>query len=145
MRCHGEMWAFLVLPMGWSYSPRIAQSYAWAALLSLASDENGLARSTAEFLAQRPEHPPSFLLLHDKSGNAVGLILIWYDNFLAWSTDGEIMRHMSCTWAEMTARWGLVWGEKKLWHPKHLEASIADANPEAGVSLGIQFEEDQAH
>jgi len=139
MECCAQMFAYVVLPMGWSFSPSIAQSYAWAALLGLASYENGLKKSADEFLAQAPEHPPGFMLLHNEEGRAVGLILIWYDNYICWCLDQKIVVAMSQTWSEMTKRWGIVWGEKKLWHPSHLSSSSADKNPEVGVSLGIQF------
>jgi hypothetical protein len=100
------------------------QSFTWAALLGLASVENGLAKSAKEFLSQQP---------------VVGLTLIWIDNFLAWSTDADVARMLSQTWSDMTKRWGLVWGEEKMWHPKHLEERSAELNPDVGTSLSIQF------
>lgn len=139
IRCHGELWGYLVLPMGWSHSPRIAQCYAWVSLLDMATEENGLARSAREFLAMKPEHPPSFMLLHDVRGCVVGLVLIWYDNFLFWSTNQEIALSLFITLSAMTKRWGLVWGEKKLWHPKQLDVQSAELNPDIGVALGLQF------
>jgi hypothetical protein len=139
VHCMGEIFGYTVLPMGWSHSPRLAQSFAWAALLGLASAENGLSKAAADFLDAKPEHPPSFMMLHDARGVAVGLVVIWIDNFLVWCVDNSIITEMSKTWTEMNRRWGLVWGEKTLWHPKQLTAEIADENPKSGVALGIQF------
>lgn len=136
--CHGELLGYIVLPMGFSFSPSIAQRFAWAALLSLASKENGLAVAAEEFLRQKPEHPPSFMYLH-KDDVKVGLVVVWYDNFLIWSIDQSIINHLASTLKQMTKRWNLIWGKRDLWHPRQLLCTMADASPDVGTALGIQF------
>lgn len=141
VHCQREVFFFLNLVMGWSYSPRIAQSMAWAALLFFASAENGLEKSAKEFLALRPENPPGFMLLHDTLGRVVGLILIWYDNYLAWTTDADVGVGLSNTMKAMDRRFGFKWGEKTLCPPKVLAATSTSTqeNAKACVALGIQF------
>ena len=146
----GLLLSFVVLPMGWSYSPRIAQCYSWCALFLEASADNGLIISVTDFLKNSPEHPPGFLLLHNHQGAAVGLIVIWYDNFIAWSTDEKIASSLMATMHNIRRRFNLIWGEKKLWSPKQLAKSLlAPATDEietpdeeaekVGVALGLQF------
>lgn len=139
VHCLGKIFAYSVLPMGWSHSPRIAQSFAWAALLSQAPVKNGLSKAAETLLKEKPEHPPSFLLLHDSQGLVVGLTLIWYDNFIAWSTNADIAIELSKSWASLTPLYGIVWGEKQLWHPTHLAVNLTDVQSDKGVALGIQF------
>ena len=149
----GLVLAFIVLPMGWSYSPRCAQSFAWSALLALASYDNGLATAAASFLACKPEHPPAFLFLHNRNNEIVGLLLVWYDNFVAWCTDEKIVNGLNSTFNEMTRRFGFVWGERHSWPPRMLSNAPLCASNESGrgelidplptdtigIALGLQF------
>ena len=146
------LYHFCVLPMGWSFSPRIAQSLAWAAILSLATDANGL-RLAAEKL-KTSAHPPSYVVLHDDKGQPMGILFIWYDNFVAIIGCRKMAMELSCTLTKMTERFKFHWGQKDLFHPVHLrklgassmkdidsmeECPARDSLIKNAVAVGIQF------
>ena len=83
---------YKVLPMGWSYSPRICQSLAWTIILAppdykkFADDEklkggpNSDGLQKARVALRQAIHPPKFVLLHDDTGARVGHVTLTYDN-----------------------------------------------------------------
>jgi len=117
------LYHFNVLPMGWSFSPRIAQCMAWSALLSLATDQNGL-KLAAEKL-RHSAHPPSFVVLHTPCGQEIGILFIWYDNFVCVCGCRDIATALSLTMTEMTNSFNFHWGQKSLAHPVHLRKLAA--------------------
>ncbi len=135
--CCGVVYVMLVLAMGFSYSPRIAQCYAWAGLLACADDENGLKSASEEM--RTSEHPPAFVYLESSNKTRLGLCFIWYDNFLFFCTCQKMSSALSRTLDRMQREWRMIWGEKKLWHPQHLSQDAADIDISRGVALGIQF------
>lgn len=92
---------YRVLPMGWSFSPRICQCLAWCLIvappgvykdgrvpLSANSNEDGLA--SARKSLRQSEHPPKFVLLHDDTGEVCGFVTLTYDNIGLWCSDENI-------------------------------------------------------
>ena len=116
------LYRFLVLPMGWSFSPRVAQCFAWAALLSLASESNGL-KEAAEGL-KNSAHPPSHVILQ-AGDRRIGIVFIWYDNFICLCGNKEMALEFSNTLTRMTSLFNFHWGEKAMSHPCHLRRLAA--------------------
>ena len=95
----GDYFQYRVLPMGWSFSPRICQCLAWCLIIAppgpykdgkvprTHSNEDGLAIGR-KYLRQQ-EHPPKFVLLHD-NGVVVGFITLTYDNIGMWCSNEGI-------------------------------------------------------
>ena len=82
VRCRrngGPVFQSNVLPMGWSFSPHIAQCLAWGMVLGDLTPE---LRAMVREDQWGGDTPPAFVPLYDKTGNEVGLIVVWYDNFL---------------------------------------------------------------
>lgn len=150
--CCSQLSMFLNLVMGWSYSPRIAQCYAWAALLSLANEHNGLEQ--AANATRNSEHPPSFVILHKRTHDGallrVGLVFIWYDNFVCFVCCQDTAVALSQTLSSMSREFHFRWGSKSLTHPKDLRALANTTMSEVledpssqlkniAVAVGIQF------
>jgi hypothetical protein len=143
VQCDGKMYSWRVMPMGFSYSPRSAQALAWAALLKQATKENGMLEIAARM--KKSQHPPSFGVLKDEEGSEVGIVLIWYDNFIVISNNQSIANHMSKALKAMTSS-GFVWGEKAMFHPHQLERLVSmkasdldDDQQTWATALGMQF------
>jgi len=79
IKCGDVIARMLVLPMGWSWSPRIAQCSSWSILLH--HDEGASKLGVDE---KWGDDPPSMVKLRDTSGNVVGLIFVWIDNFIVF-------------------------------------------------------------
>ncbi len=142
--CDGLTFSWRCAPMGHSYSPRHAQSLAWAALLKEATAENGLLDLAATM--KKSQHPPAFGILRDAAGAEAGLVMIWYDNFVIFCLDQNMTNHLARTLKQMSTSSGFVWGEKQLFHPNQLERLFtADVDKLTPVektwacALGIQF------
>jgi len=148
MGLHGPdntYYRYRVLPMGWSFSPRICQSLAWAILLSAPANpdrttssvlnSDGLAKARRQ--CRQIEHPPKYVLLHDDAGNVVGFVTLTYDNIGIWCSDEKI-------WLALVAkinaamRWCNVVIKEA--HPVTHEQMLVDGPHFTGMShLGIQY------
>lgn len=76
------------LPMGWSWSPRICQCFAWVLLLwapNPDSNDDGLQEARRELRSAKD--PPRFVWLRNSSGCKVGFLTVTYDNVFLFSTD----------------------------------------------------------
>ena len=127
--------------MGHSYSPRNAQALAWAALLKQATAKNGLAN--LEKRMRSSEHPPAFGILRNEKMEELGIIFIWYDNFVVLCADQLMTTEMSKALKKMSES-DFVWGEKALFHPTQLEqlvsaVSLKDEQQKWACVLGLQF------
>jgi hypothetical protein len=67
------------LPMGWSYSPAIAQAAAWTMLAHREDEE------PAYIFIDGLENSPAFLPLFNSSSRRVGTVFLYYDNYLVVS------------------------------------------------------------
>ena len=87
VRCRrhgGPIFQSKVLPMGWSWSPHIAQCLAWGMVLGdLPEDLKAMVREEQ----WAGETTPAFVPLYNKAGDEVGIIVVWYDNFLVLGED----------------------------------------------------------
>ena len=88
----GELVArMVVLPMGWSWSPRLAQCSGWSILLH--RGENQPALGVNETWG---DDPPTMVKLRDENKEVVGLIFLWIDNFIVFHKQ----QHMRDKWAD---------------------------------------------
>ena len=72
------------IPMGWSWSPLLAQSVAWSVLLSRAKDQKPILDEDA-FRVQSSHNTgqlPTWVNVVSESGTVVGRATVYYDNFL---------------------------------------------------------------
>ena len=83
----GECFQAQVLPMGWSWSPFIAQSIAWGIVLGEMPSK--LAQYIDWDILKGDTHPAWVPLRKD--GVDIGVIVIWYDNILVLCNDKEIV------------------------------------------------------
>lgn len=143
-----------VLPMGWSYSPRICQCLAWCLILTpprskrFAADEKIKHEGNDNFdgllLArkslQQVEHPPKYVPLHTDAGVYVGHITLTYDNISIWTTDAAIFEALT-TKVERAMHWcSVVEKEHDKVYPHQL--MVEDPLPEefkGSTHLGIQY------
>lgn len=77
--CGRRCYKWTTLPMGWSHSPRIAQSAAWCILLEAGFRAKLASPSDFEHL----HNTPTFARLKD------GYCLVWYDNILAGFSNSD--------------------------------------------------------
>lgn len=83
-RVHGALtWLMVVLPMGWSWSPYIAQSLGWSLILFHAPDEKGLPFHMADL---PKDGPPRKMPIRNKEGVRTGWAFLWIDNILLCGT-----------------------------------------------------------
>jgi hypothetical protein len=80
------------VPMGWSYSPYIAQSMAWSIFLS-GKIPPCLRLSFEE--VRNEKIPPRFLYLRNNRGEIVGLIWLWIDNVTIFSMDEDVTHEIT--------------------------------------------------
>jgi hypothetical protein len=81
---------YAVLPMGWSFSPSIAQASGWMVLAGRRESEPVLIDESALKGCCLPHH----LNVLDERGEAIGLALLYYDNFLVATTSEHHTRMM---------------------------------------------------
>lgn len=75
LNMRGTHYMWRCLPMGWSWSPAVAQAFAWAVLLARKPDEEALFDERA---FQDGHHMPSVVPTIDGRG----FLVVYYDNFL---------------------------------------------------------------
>ncbi len=109
VNCDDTIFQWRVLPMGHSYSPRNAQSMSWAALLHFATEDNGLKEAAEQLHSSK--HPPSFVVLKTAAKKEVGVVIIWYDNFLIFCKDQEMTSALCLTvpWSAPEVLGPAVW------------------------------------
>ena len=75
------------LPMGWSYSPLIAQSACWAmsAHRHSGADRKGKVEPLLIYLSGLSQ-PPMFTDLLNEKGQKVGIVTVYYDNYICVSS-----------------------------------------------------------
>jgi len=79
------------VPMGWSWSPVIAQACAWTVLSHYEETEQRLVDDTG----LKGDNLPIFLPLLNKSGVECGFVTVYYDNYLAVSICPDTSQAMS--------------------------------------------------
>ena len=133
--CGGLFWAWRALPMGWSYSPRCAQSISWAIVL-----HNGPACLQEEIeKARSSQHPPSFVHTRDAEGRITGIIFIWYDNFTVITYNNDHHREVVANIENNRKTFGLHWsGAPDSFSPTDLRKS-EDKNVKYPSFLGVQI------
>ena len=67
------------LPMGWSWSPAIAQAAAWTVLAHVEDNQHKYIR------LKGLRQPPMFTKLYNRQGCAVGFVTVYIDNYLVVS------------------------------------------------------------
>ena len=144
--CADVVYYWMALPMGWSYSPRIAQCYAWAAVLYPSDDQTKAGLSIAAKALKNHEHPPSFVILRAPNEEGtfveVGLLFIWYDNVVAFLTTEDAFNAMQRHLDKISSRHNLQWGKNEKTKPAALSVIKQNSgNPASafGVAIGIQF------
>ena len=88
--CKEKFYMATGCPMGWSWSPFLAQSVTWGMLLKDIPSHLG-AR-----IPDSMESPPAWVEICEK-GVCVGIVTAWYDNVLVISSS-EKMRNHWCDW-----------------------------------------------
>ena len=87
--CREKFYMATGCPMGWSWSPFLAQSVTWGMLLKDIPSHLG-ARIPASM-----ESPPAWVEIFEK-GECVGIVTAWYDNVLVVSSSEKMRDH----WAD---------------------------------------------
>jgi len=80
--CADRYFRMTCLPMGWSWSPRIAQCIGWGVILHR-TRVNGVLEDPLGVYEEWGPDPPNIVHLRACPGGAtVGLIVLWYDNVM---------------------------------------------------------------
>ena len=74
------------LPMGWSWSPFLAQACAWSVLTR---DHAG--KNVFDVEAFRSNRLPTWIEVRGPDNKVVGYATVYYDNFLVFSSDANVM------------------------------------------------------
>jgi len=109
------------LPMGWSHSPRIAQSISWSMLLHNAPP----CLQAGHAQALDSAHSPAFVTVRNDAGLEVGLITVWYDNFVIVAYQSELVDSI---WANLERNRkiiGATWGEVHRYSPKEVREAAS--------------------
>ena len=78
---------YRVLPMGWSWSPHIAQCIAMGLVLV------ALSRCGVDITAYANlTTPPPFVVVRDKKGRLEGIVCVWYDNIALFTTNENLSK-----------------------------------------------------
>ena len=132
--CAKKFWALVSCPMGYLFSPFLAQSVSWGMLLKDAPAYLGIRTPTNDAC------PPAWVEL-EVDGVVVGLVTIWYDNIVVISSN----KHMRDNWTRwiMGRAWekdGSIGGRMELYNCKVKVAR----NTQTPQFLGLDFEFDEA-
>ena len=141
----GRTYEWTALPMGWSWSPWVAQGTASLAVY-------GMAKRLRARVVPGPgtdESPAPYYHIVDEAGNRTATVVIWYDNFLVLTHDGKtrsiVIRQLNNAMNELRLQWKLdrttnkPWaltvgcgeyiGVQFRWHDGAFEWSHIDGNP----------------
>lgn len=88
--CKEKFYMLIGCPMGWSWSPFLAQSVTWGMLLK------DIPAHLGARIPESMESPPAWVEIYEK-GECVGIVTAWYDNILVISSS-EKMRNLWCDW-----------------------------------------------
>jgi hypothetical protein len=119
------------LPMGWSWSPAIAQAAAW---VMIGHCETGHHRYVD--LSTR-ESSPMFVPLKDTSGERIGFATVYYDNYMIITRDPKVAEEMSNRVVSNARLFGITIKEHQLWTRSQLV--LGDARKRILQFLGIEF------
>ena len=81
VRTEDMMYHCAALPMGWSWSPWVAQAIAGLVVAAAAAKMEGDVEAVPAS-GSSEDSPPPYWYIRDKSGAVRGIVVIWYDNFL---------------------------------------------------------------
>lgn len=123
------------LPMGWSWSPCIAQAAAWIFLAFSEEDE-------IQYLDLKGlEASPMFVYIHDKAGNRIGFATIYYDNYLICCGDDSITQILNDRLKRNAAIFNIEIKVHKMWSKQSL--IIKDQTDKSTATpmdfLGVEF------
>lgn len=80
-----EIWRWLSLPMGWSWSPFLCQSIGFGLLLIIL-EKAGLDVTVYKMMTV----PPPLILISDKDSRLRLVVALWYDNIGVFTCDGSL-------------------------------------------------------
>jgi hypothetical protein len=123
-----ETFRWTCLPMGWSFSPAIAQALGWAMLCHRESGE------FAHVKIDDLEVSPTFVTLFSKIGQRVGFLALYYDNYIVVSTDADVARIMHNRIERNARLFNIALKEHKLFTRKEL---FADPPIFLGIEIGL--------
>lgn len=120
------------LPMGWSWSPAIAQACSWTMIAHREPGEWKLID-----LDNTTTSPLFARVLNDK-GDSVGFVTIYYDNYVALLTCPRTAESLSHRIRRNAEYFSVVLKEHKLWTKKEM---CLDRNPDKALPtfLGIEM------
>ncbi len=84
----GNEWQWQSIPMGWSWSPLIAQTVAWCTLAFAEENEHQFL----DLEAFRQGRLPTWVDIKDRQGRTCGFATVYYDNFVVFCNDGAVAR-----------------------------------------------------
>ena len=116
------------LPMGWSYSPLIAQTTAWMALTHKEKGEFDYF----DWQPSMENAPPTFVDIRHKDGRVVGWITIYYDNYILVSTDLSVAEALDARIQRNCARFNITIKE-------HFFQTRNSLTVEACKTLGLEI------
>lgn len=109
----GMFYVWSTLPMGWSWSPHIAQAGAW---MILVWDNPYVSPG-----ALSGEQLPTFIELTDPMTKAiVGFMCVYYDNYLVCTTSGKVAEFFNSRIPKNAIHFGVVIKEHRWWKPHEL-------------------------
>ena len=122
-----DTYVYRVLPMGWSWSPRIAQSLSMAILLE-AGSRAGLL-DPADY-ADSP-NPPSIIRMRG------GCATVWYDNVLCMFTDAAARDKYYTKLEELCSvnQLNVVWKDLRKWNRKDMPETCETLPTYLGLML----------
>lgn len=104
--------AWQTLPMGWSWSPRLAQCLCWGLILGLQKDaKHGWSLQQVRSECMDLPNPPAYVYLRNKNGVEVGLAFCWYDNITIMSFDDAAFTDTCCCLTSNMKHTKAVWKE----------------------------------
>lgn len=132
VHCEGVSWCWKTLPMGWSWSPTIAQAIGWTTIAGRVKNQSPLYDERE----LRDEFLPSQLNVVDKDGTVIGIALLYYDNFLIICNDAVYMQRIKAQFDRNCQKFSVVLKEKtSLGHTDLRSGKLA--------YLGCQFQRGQ--
>lgn len=137
--CKGKEYSWRGLPMGWAYSPRIAQCVSWSMVLNNAPE----CLHQEVSMASVSMHPPSFVHTRNKQGEITGIVFIWYDNIVVICYDNDHFRQTVANINANRKAWNITWSSEETFHPKALrqpDCKGAKFPSFLGVKIRVQFE-----
>lgn len=132
-----EFLRWVSLPMGFSWSPRLAQCLCWGIVLGdNESRSSGLSRARTE--CQNLEHPPSFVYIYNEAGIKCGLVFCWYDNVTLICYHNQTAFATIKDIKDNARRAGATWKNFDI-HQKNL-STLEESNTCSflGITIGIQ-------